>query len=124
VSSSVTRYVLVASGFLGGFLAVSGSLFLVAPRTGLALFGLTAGDEELLPAVGVRQLAFGLVILLLALLREVRALSVVLLVGAAVPAVDGLVVWRAVGSGASMRHLAAVPVCAALGVALRRGSRA
>jgi hypothetical protein len=124
VSSSVTRYVLVASGFLGGFLAVSGSLFLIAPRTGLALFGLTAGDEELLPAVGVRQLAFGLVILLLALLREVRALSVVLLVGAAVPSVDGLVVWRAVGSGASMRHLAAVPVCAALGLALRRGSRA
>jgi len=38
VSSSVTRYVLVVSGFLGGFLAVSGSLLLIAPPTGLCLW--------------------------------------------------------------------------------------
>jgi hypothetical protein len=119
--AAVVLYARVGGGAIGAFLTVSGALLLAAPAAGLAVFGLSEGGDGLLPAVGVRQFAFGLVILLLAVLREPRALAVVLLVGAAVPAVDGWLVWLSAGPMAAVRHLLAIPACVGLGALLWQG---
>ncbi|MDB5345163.1 MAG: hypothetical protein JWP89_3540 [Schlesneria sp.] len=119
-----SNYVLIASMLLGAFLTVSGALFLFAPHAGTAVFGMSVGDTASLRVVGVRQLAFGLVIALLALRGDTHSLAMVLFIGALVPAVDGLVVWQGVDLATSLRHFVAVPVSLGLGASLWRGRSA
>lgn len=106
---------------VGGLLAANGVLFLVAPDVGLQLFGLPNESPHLLPPLlGVREIAFGLAILVLARSASVRALAAFLLIGAVVPVVDAVVVIRTTSAIAALPHLVAVPVCVGLGVVLWR----
>lgn len=117
----MTWYARLAGLAFGAALVACGVLFLLVPPAGLWLFGLPDGDERLLALVGVRQVAFGLTMLLLAALRESRALAILLLAGMVVPVVDGIVVWLSTSPVAALRHLGAIPVQLAVGLTLLRG---
>lgn len=68
-----------------------GLLFLVAPRHGAALFGLPAPEGSsfgYLPAIGLRDLAFGLYLFALSRTAEPRALALVLAITVLIPVGD------------------------------------
>ena len=68
-----------------------GLLFLFAPRWGAALFGIPAPENAgiaYLPAIGLRDLAFGLYLAALARLASARALAAVLALTAVIPLGD------------------------------------
>ncbi len=77
-----------------------GVLFLVAPRLGAALFGLPAPEGQsfgYLPAIGLRDLAFGLYLFALARLADARAVGTVLAITTLIPAGDVILVALARG---------------------------
>ena len=68
-----------------------GLLFLFAPRWGAALFGIPAPENAgiaYLPAIGLRDLAFGLYLFALARLATARAVAAVLAITTLIPAGD------------------------------------
>jgi hypothetical protein len=72
-----------------------GVVFLAAPRLGAAVFGLPAPEGDgfgYLPAIGLRDLAFGLYLFALARLADARALGTVLGITTLIPAGDVIVV--------------------------------
>jgi hypothetical protein len=76
-------------------LVLLGILFIVAPRTGAAVFGIPAPEGSGLAyvaAIGVRDVAFGLFVLTLALLASRRAVGLVLAVTVLIPTGDILIV--------------------------------
>ena len=77
-----------------------GVLFLAAPRLGAALFGLPAPEGQsfgYLPAIGLRDLAFGLYLFALARLADARAVGTVLAITTLIPAGDVILVALARG---------------------------
>jgi hypothetical protein len=77
-----------------------GVLFLAAPRWGAALFGLPAPEGAgffYLPAIGLRDLAFGLYLLALARLSDARAVATVLAITTVIPVGDVIIVALARG---------------------------
>ncbi|MBP0495573.1 DUF4267 domain-containing protein [Roseomonas indoligenes] len=75
----------------GAALAALGVLIVLAPRMGAALFGLPAPEGEALGyvrALGIRDIAFGGYVLVLALLSGLRAAGLVLAVTLLIPAGD------------------------------------
>ena len=82
-----TWYVLALSGVF----VLLGLLFILAPRMGAALFGLPAPEGAslgYLPAIGLRDLAFGLYLFALARLATRRAVGTVLGITVLIPAGD------------------------------------
>jgi hypothetical protein len=80
-----------------------GLLFLLAPRLGAALFGLPAPEGSALaylPAIGLRDLAFGLYLFALARLASRTTLGVILAVTALIPVGDITLVALERGLGA------------------------
>ncbi len=72
-----------------------GLLFVLAPRLGAALFGLPAPEGQsfgYLPAIGLRDLAFGLYLFALARLATARAVATVLAITVLIPAGDVAIV--------------------------------
>ena len=72
-------------------LVLLGVVLIVAPETGAAIFGLPAPDglaRGYLPALGIRDIAFGTYVLALAALSGRRAVGIVLLVTVLIPAGD------------------------------------
>ncbi len=93
----------VAAGFL-----LLGSLFILAPRAGAALFGIPAPEGlglAYLRAIGFRDLALSLYIASLALLSTRRALAIVLGLTTLIPLCDTALVAHAIGLS-SPGHLA------------------
>ena len=85
-----------------GFIGL-GLLFLIAPRAGAALFGLAAPDGEgvgYLPAIGLRDLAFGLYLLILSFMATQRAIGLILAATLVIPIGDLVIVGAARGSEA------------------------
>ena len=89
---------ILSLGFIG-----LGLLFLIAPRAGAALFGLAAPDGEgfgYLPAVGLRDIAFGLYLLILSFMATQRALGLIFAATLVIPIGDLVIVGAARGSEA------------------------
>ena len=76
---------------LSGVFVLLGVLFLVAPRLGAALFGLPAPEGPAfgyLPAIGLRDLAFGLYLLALSRFASPSTLALVLAITVLIPLGD------------------------------------
>jgi hypothetical protein len=76
---------------LSGVFVLLGILFILAPRTGAALFGLPAPEGRALgylPAIGLRDLAFGLYLYALNRTAPPRALGLVLAITVLIPVGD------------------------------------
>jgi hypothetical protein len=89
---------------LAAMFVALGALFLFAPHWGAGLFGIPAPENAgfaYLPAIGLRDLAFGLYLAALARLGSARALSAVLALTTLIPLGDmALVGWaRGLDSG-------------------------
>ncbi len=114
---------LILAGLFGLFLVATGAVFLVSPQVAVGSFGIDAShmaDLPLAPAMGVRQIVFGLIFLVLALRREAAALGTALLLGAAVPVADWLMASKALGYSGAIRQLITLPVFLLLGLILVR----
>jgi hypothetical protein len=89
---------LLGLGFVG-----LGLLFLMAPRAGAAVFGLSAPEGEslsYLPAIGLRDLAFGLYLLILSFTATQRILGLIFAATLVIPMGDLIIVAAAHGSDA------------------------
>ena len=101
--------------FPGIFLIVSGSMLLLTSKNAEVLFDLDELDSTLALAMGIRQLAMGTIIVMLALTRQVKALGLVMVIGAIVPMSDFFIFSPVIGWVSALRHAAAVPVILGLG---------
>ena len=80
-----------------------GVLFLAAPRAGAAVFGLAAPEGEgfgYLPAIGLRDLAFGLYLLILSFTTTQRVLGLIFAATLLIPIGDLAIVASYRGSDA------------------------
>jgi hypothetical protein len=114
---------LILAGLFGLFLAAMGSVFLLSPQVAVSAFGIDPShmaDLGLAPALGVRQIVYGLTLAALAAGRKASALGIVLLLGALVPIGDYLVASQALGHTAAIRQLLTLPVFLVLGLVLVR----
>jgi len=114
---------LIATGLFGLFLAAMGSVFLMSPQVAVAAFGIDPShmaDLGLAPALGIRQIVYGLTLAALALGRKSSALGIVLLLGALVPVGDYFVAGQALGHTQAIRQLITLPIFLILGVVLVR----
>ncbi|PVE24286.1 small membrane hydrophobic protein [Microvirga sp. KLBC 81] len=87
---------LLGLGFIG-----LGLLFLLAPPAGAALFGLSAPEGEsfgYLPAIGLRDLAFGLYLLILSFTATQRVLGLIFAATIVIPIGDLIIVATARGA--------------------------
>jgi Domain of unknown function (DUF4267) len=114
---------LVLAGLFGVFLAAMGSVFLLSPQAAVAAFGVDPShmaDLGLAPAIGIRQMVYGVTLAALAIARKRSALAIVLLLGALVPLGDYFAASKALGHTQAIRQLIAVPVFLILGFTLIR----
>jgi hypothetical protein len=106
----------------GTFLIVSGALLLFAHGAADVVFGMQGENafqnSPLMSAMGIRQFAIGLMIVVLAALREWKPLGLAMVVGAIVPLVDFVIFAPVIGWASSLRHAAPVPVILRLGIYL------
>jgi len=94
--------------FLGLAFVGLGLVFLVAPQAGASVFGLAAPEGEgfgYLPAIGLRDLAFGLYLLILSLTATRRSLGLILAATLVIPIGDLVIVAAARGSDAFINLL-------------------
>lgn len=106
---------------VGASLVAIGLLLMVDPRAGERAFGKEpdGGDDHTFHrAAGVRQAYLGVLIVLLAIMGERRALGVLLLTASVVPAADFLLALGAPDGGfaRAFRHVPSVPLVLGLGV--------
>ena len=87
-------------------LLLIGVVFLASPQTGAAIFGVPAppGSEPYLIAIGLRDIAFGLYVLALALLASRRAVGLVLGITVLIPLGD-IALVAATRGWSAWRHL-------------------
>ncbi len=115
------RVPFLLAGAVGASLVGIGLVLLVDPKAGERAFGKDPdgeGDHTFHRATGVREAYLGALILLLALLRERRALGALLLAASVVPAADFLLALKAHGGSLvkALRHAPSVPLVVALGL--------
>lgn len=94
---------LLGLGFVG-----LGLLFLAAPRAGAVVFELAAPEGEsfgYLPAIGLRDLAFGLYLLILSVTATRRTLGLIFAATLVIPMGDLVIVAAARGSDAALNML-------------------
>ncbi len=117
-----TSIILVISYLPGLFLVISGLLLIFAPTTADALFGhkgmSSIDDNSLAASLGVRQLAIGLMIVILAIFRQVKALGLIMIVGSIVPLVDFIAFYPIAGLLSTMRHVVVFPIVLVFGIYL------
>ncbi len=114
---------LIFTGVFGLFLALAGSVFLASPEVAVSAFGIDPShmaDLGLAPALGVRQIVYGLTLAALAVARKPAALGIVLLLGALVPLGDYFVAGKILGHAQAIRQLITLPVFLILGLVLVR----
>jgi hypothetical protein len=105
-----------------------GLLFLLAPRAGAGLFGLSAPQGEgfsYLPAIGLRDLAFGLYLLILSFTATPRVIGLIFAATLVIPIGDIIIVAAARGSDALLNlllHGASAAVMAAGSIWFLRSS--
>ncbi|MEO6818393.1 MAG: DUF4267 domain-containing protein [Ginsengibacter sp.] len=107
--------------FPGIFLIISGLMILIFPNSASILFDIKNIDtlkEPMALAMGIRQFSIGLMITLLVLSKQVKALGIIMLIGAVVPATDFFVFRPLIGWVSALRHAAPVPFIFGLGLYL------
>ncbi|MEO8821256.1 MAG: DUF4267 domain-containing protein [Ginsengibacter sp.] len=107
--------------FPGIFLMVSGLLILIFPNAAAILFDIKNIDtlkEPIALAMGIRQFSIGLMITLLVLSNQIKALGLIMLIGAIVPLTDFFVFSPLIGWVSALRHAAPVPIIFGLGLYL------
>ena len=120
----MTRKISIAIAFLTGLgMIFIGARFLLAPETAEAGYGIhfnNLGDYSFHYIKGVRDVFSGLVICILVLTRQIKALGITLAVGTIIPVADMLLVLSKDYNGIAQAipHISAVIVCAAVGTIL------
>ncbi len=114
---------LILAGVLGAFIGLAGVWFITSPFNAVQAFGIDPShlaDIALAPALGVRNLALGLIIVVFALARKPGATGAALLIASLVPIGDYAVAAKPFGYAAAGRHLIALPFLLILGLILVR----
>ena len=114
---------LILAGLLGVFISLTGLALIASPFNAVQAFGIDPShmaDLELAPGMGVRELALGLTIIALVLMRKAKALGTVLLIGSIIPVGDFAIAGKALGYAPAVRHLITLPFSLILGLALVR----
>ncbi len=100
-----------------------GSRFFLSPETAEAAYGIhfpEQGDYSFHYIKGIRDLFSGIVICLLVLSKQTKALGITLLVGTIIPITDMLIVLSKeyAGLAQAMPHISAVIICSVCGTIL------
>lgn len=117
----MTQRISIAIAFLTGLgMIFIGTRFLLAPETAEAGYGIhfnAQGDYSFHYIKGIRDVFSGLVICLLILTKQTKALGITLAVGTIIPVADMLIVLSKGYNGIAQAtpHIAAIIVCAAVG---------
>ena len=105
----------------GIFLIVSGLMILFFPNSASLLFDIKNIDtlkEPLALAMGIRQFSIGLMITVLVISKQLKALALIMLIGSIVPLTDFFIFRSSIGWVSSLRHAAPVPLIFGLGLYL------
>jgi hypothetical protein len=117
----MTRKISIAIAFLTGLgMFFIGTRFLLAPEVAEAGYGIhfnDQGDYSFHYIKGIRDVFSGLVICLLVLTKQTKALGITLAVGTIIPLADMLIVLSKDYNGIAQAipHISAIIVCAAVG---------
>lgn len=108
---------------LGLAMIFLGTRFFLAPEAATAAFGIrfNAGNDYSFHYIkGIRDIFSGLLICVLVLMKENRALGVTLLAGTLIPVNDLLIVLHKTynGVGPAISHGIAAAICAVIGIIL------
>ena len=120
----MTQKIAIAVSFLTGLgMIFIGARFLLAPgvaETGYGIQFNEHGDYSFHYIKGIRDVFTGLVLCILVLSRQTKALGIVLSVGTIVPVVDLLIVLSKDynGTAQATSHISAIIVCAIVGAIL------
>jgi quercetin dioxygenase-like cupin family protein len=100
-----------------------GTRFLLSPEIAEASYGIhfnAAGDYSFHYIKGIRDVFTGLIICILILSKQTKALGITLTVGTIIPTVDMLIVLNKdyTGIAQAFPHIAAIIVCAVIGILL------
>ncbi|WP_426327024.1 DUF4267 domain-containing protein [Pedobacter sp. R-06] len=120
----MTQKILITIAFLTGLgMIFIGARFLLAPQAAEAGYGIhfnAHGDFSFHYIKGIRDLFTGLLICILILSRQIKALGITLLIGAIIPATDMLIVLCKDYNGVvqAIPHITAILVCSLIGTIL------
>ena len=120
----MTNKIAIAIAFLTGLgMIFIGARFLLSPEVAEAGYGIhfnEQGDYSFHYIKGIRDLFSGIVICVLILSKQTKALGITLLAGTIIPVVDMLIVLGKDYNGVAqaMPHIAAIIVCAVFGTML------
>ena len=118
-----TRIAYMIAFLLGLGMIFLGIRFFVAPEAATAGYGIhfnAQGDYSFHYIKGIRDIFSGLVIGVLVLMKERRALGVTLLAGTMIPVTDLFIVLSKSYNGVpqALPHIAAIIICAVFGIVL------
>jgi hypothetical protein len=120
----MTHKISIALAFLTGLgMIFIGTRFLLSPETAEAGYGIhfnAQSDYSFHYIKGIRDLFSGLLICILVLTRQIKALGITLAVGTIIPITDMLIVLSKDYNGITQAipHISAIIVCAAAGAIL------
>ena len=120
----MTKHISISIAFITGLgLIFLGSRFLIAPETAEAGYGIhfnEQSDYSFHYIKGIRDLFTGLIICILVLTKQTKALGITLFVGTIIPIVDMLIVLGKPYNGITQAipHIAAIIVCFLFGIIL------
>jgi hypothetical protein len=118
-----TRISYIIAFLLGLGMIFLGARFFISPEVATAGYGIrfnSQGDYSFHYIKGIRDVFSGLVICVLVLLNERRALGVTLLAGTMIPVTDMLIVLSKSYNGVlqALPHIIAILICAVFGIVL------
>jgi hypothetical protein len=120
----MTRKISITIAFLTGLgMIFIGARFLLSPEIAEAGYGIhfnAQGDYSFHYIKGIRDVFTGLLICLLILTKQTKALGITLVVGTIIPVVDMLIVLSKDYNGVAQAipHISAIIVCAVVGTIL------
>lgn len=125
----MTKNMAIAIAFLTGLgMIFIGARFLIAPETAEAGYGIhfnEQGDYSFHYIKGIRDLFSGLILCILVLTKQTKALAITLLVGTIIPTMDMFIVLSKDYNGLTeaIPHIPAIIVCSLSGVILLRNEK-
>jgi len=120
----MTQKILITIAILTGLgMIFIGARFLLAPQVAEAGYGIhfnAHGDFSFHYIKGIRDLFTGLLICILILSRQIKALGITLLIGTIIPVTDMLIVLCKDYNGVvqAIPHITAILVCSLIGTTL------
>jgi hypothetical protein len=120
----MTKRISIAIAFLTGLgMIFIGARFLIAPGIAEAGYGIhfnEQGDYSFHYIKGIRDLFSGILICVLVLSRQIKALGITLLIGTIIPVVDMLIVLSKDYNGITQAipHISAIIACSVFGTIL------